>query len=71
MKWWTTSIVHHMNLIISQEKEAQQTSKKEVAMESWKEEAFIFWEVRESVCFDVGRKYNKKLLFKENKVYNR
>ena len=60
-----------MNLIISQEKEAQQTGKKEVAMESWKEEGFIFWEVRESVYFDVGRKYNKKLLFKENKVYDR
>ena len=64
------SIVHHMIHIISQEKEAQQTSKK-VAMESWNEEAFIFREARESVCFDVGRKYNKKLLFKENKVYNR
>ena len=60
-----------MNLIISQEKEAQQTSKKEVAMESWKEEAFIFREARKSVCFDVGRKYNKKLLFKENKMYDR
>ena len=60
-----------MNFIISQEKEAQQTSKKEVAMESWKEEAFIFWEVRENVCFDVGRRYNKKLLFKKNRVYNR
>ena len=46
-----------------EEEEASQTNKKEEAAESWEEEAFLFFEKWENVCFDMGKRYNKKMIF--------